>query len=78
MANPPEGFEALPAGPARRNAVDRELPVRPEATIVYEEAVAEFPVDAGHIVNVVNPDRVKARNRYGRCFFLRFGKGKYE
>jgi transposase len=56
--NTPEGFKALLAWLAKQGVVD--LHVCMEATGTYWEALAEYLVDAGHRVSVVNPAQIKA------------------
>lgn len=55
--NTPAGFAALSAWLAKRAVVD--LHVCLEATGTYGDAVAEFLVEAGHRVSIVNPAQIK-------------------
>ena len=64
--NTPAGFAALSAW-LQKHDVDN-LHVCMEATGVYWEAVAEYLVDAGFIVSVVNPAQIKA---YGAASMVR-------
>jgi len=64
--NTPDGFAALSAW-LDKHAV-QTLHVCLEATGTYWEAVAEFLVDAGHTVSVVNPAQIKA---YGAAGLVR-------
>ncbi len=66
ITNNPQGFKALSAWMAKY-AVD-SLHVCMEATGTYWEAVAEFLVDSGHTVSVVNPLQIKA---YGAATMVR-------
>jgi transposase len=56
--NTPEGFGALSAWLTQHSVTHAHVCM--EATGIYWEAVAEFLVDAGHIVSVVNPAQIKA------------------
>ena len=56
--NSPAGFSQLSAWLIKRR-VER-LHACLEATGVYGEALATFPHEAGHTVNVVNPAQIKA------------------
>lgn len=56
--NTPQGFELLSMWLRKQGAA--ELHACMEATGTYWEAVAEYLVDAGHTVSVVNPARIKA------------------
>lgn len=64
--NTPAGFTAVSAW-LQKHDVDT-LHVCMEATGVYWEAVAEYLVDAGFIVSVVNPAQIKA---YGAASMVR-------
>lgn len=55
--NTAAGFKVLSAWLAKRAVVD--LHIGMEATGTYWEAVAEYLVDAGHRVSVVNPAQIK-------------------
>lgn len=56
--NAAQGFRALTDWLAKQGA--GELHVCMEATGTYWEAVAEYLIDSGHTVSVVNPARIKA------------------
>ena len=58
LPNTPQGFADLRAW-LKTQGVDT-LHVCMEATGIYWEAVAEFLVDAGHTVSVMNPAQIKA------------------
>lgn len=58
VENAPAGFEALAAWLVKHGVT--ELHACLEATGTYWEAVAEWLVDAGHTVSVVNPAQIKA------------------
>ncbi len=64
--NTPDGFTALSAWLAKLRVVD--LHVCMEATGTYWEAAAEYLVEAGHRVSVVNPAQIKD---FGRASLVR-------
>ena len=64
--NTPDGFATLSAW-LEKHGVET-LHVCMEATGTYWEAVAEFLVDAGHTVSVVNPAQIKA---FGKATLVR-------
>lgn len=74
FSNDPEGFNDLLKWLSRHHV--NRIHACMEATSIYGEALAEFLYEAGHIVSVVNPARIKGfaimrttphQNRQGRC-----------